>query len=1050
MDKFNLTRYSVTHPIGIMMIVLFFVTLGLYSYWRIGVELFPNINTPYVVVSVRYSGADAESVEQQITKPVEDALSSVSGVKHITSKSQTGRSQVTLELNFDTDVDAAAIDASQKVNAIRRSLPDNADDPVVEKRDMDAAPIIDIAVMSSHPLDEMYSMATNTFTNEFTKAEGVSDVEINGGRDKEIAVKVDRDRLSYYGITMSDIISTLKNENQLAPAGSSYTDRQQTQIRLNAQYKDVADIQKIHVKAADGEMIPITSLGEVVRQDKKVSRHARINGQDAIGISIFKNSNSNLVSTSDNVKSVLADMQKEYPDYQFVVVNDSSEYVRTALHSTLGTLIEGLFTTGMVLFFFLRGWRSTAAVIIAIPTSLISTFFVMYMAGFTFNMMSLMGMTLCIGILVDDSIVVIENIHRHLSNGENPIDAAIHGRMEIGMAAIAITLCDVVVFLPIAFMNSMTGQFFKQFGLTIVFASLFSLFISFTLTPMLASKFFAGGLHIPDRKLWRTIDRWEKNLQEEYTQALQWSFHHEKKLFASVVAAFFAFVSMVPLGIIGTEYMPKTDESGFQVNIQLPTDASIERTDAVTRQVEEYIATIPEVKNYMAMSGGGNGVNSGRIRVSLVDRQSRNRSIWEITGDMRQWIAKNVKDGDVRIKEDQAAVSGTPGGGVAQGGGAFRLELRGNNMQDLIAASHQVQDMLKSKDYGVTDVSSTYQEGLPELSLIPDREKLQHYGVSVDSLYSTFSSAISGASAGVLPNDTQNNGNDTDINVYFNGGESYKKSDLETVPVKSAAGTVHVSDVAQVKDEVGPITINRSDKQRTIIVGANPSGSIPLNTILQNVTNDLNQAGLPKSVSFRFTGQADSMTQSFVELLSALLMGMVLVYMILSVLYESVKTSFIRMFSLPFGLIGSLLFLFLMNDTINLYSMIGIIVMDGVVAKNGTLLLDYTLTLMHRDGLSPREAVFEAGRERLRPILMTTFTMIVGMLPTALSLTAGAETRSSMAWVIIGGLLTSTVFTLLVIPIIFLFFENHPMVHWIRGRFSHGGVKGKLGVRSEE
>lgn len=1042
MDKWNLTRYSVTHPIGILMIVLFFITLGLYSYWRIGVELFPNINTPYVVVTVRYSGADAESVEQQITKPVEDALSSVSGVKHITSKSQTGRSQVTLELNFDTDVDAAAIDASQKVNAIRRQLPDNADDPVVEKRDMDANSVIDIAVMSSHPLDEMYSMADNTFTNEFTKAEGVSDVEINGGRDKEIAVKVDRDRLSYYGITMSDIISTLKNENQLAPAGSSYTDRQQTQIRLNAQYKDVADIQRIHVKAASGEMIPITSLGDVVRQDKKVSRHARINGQDAIGISIYKNSNANLVSTSDNVKAVLAQMEKEYPDYQFVVVNDSSDYVRTALHSTLGTLIEGLFTTGLVLFFFLRGWRSTAAVIIAIPTSLISTFFIMYMAGFTFNMMSLMGMTLCIGILVDDSIVVIENIHRHLSNGEDPKEASIQGRMEIGMAAIAITLCDVVVFLPIAFMNSMTGQFFKQFGLTIVFASLFSLFISFTLTPMLASKFFAKGLHIPDRKLWRTIDRWEKNLREEYTRVLEWSFHHEKKLFASVVAAFFLFVSLVPLGVIGTEYMPKTDESGFQVNVQLPTDASIERTDAVVRQVEAYIAeNIPEAKNYMAMSGGGNGVNQGRIRVSLVDRQSRSRSIWQITGDMRQWIAKNIKDGDVRIREDQAAVSGTPGGGVAQGGGAFRLELRGNNMQDLIAASHQVQDMLKSKDYGVTDVSSTYQEGLPELSLIPDREKLQHYGVSVDSLYTTFSSAISGASAGVLPNDAKNNGNDTDINVYFNGGESYKKSDLETVPVKSAAGTVHVSDVAQVKDEVGPITINRSDKQRTIIVGANPSGSVPLSQILQNVTNDLNQAGLPKSVSFRFTGQADSMTQSFVELLSALLMGMVLVYMILSVLYESAKTSFIRMFSLPFGLIGSLLFLFLMNDTINLYSMIGIIVMDGVVAKNGTLLLDYTLTLMHHHGMSPREAVFEAGRERLRPILMTTFTMIVGMLPTALAMTAGAETRSSMAWVIIGGLLTSTVFTLLVIPIIFLFFEEHPMAKWIRHCFVRKEVK---------
>lgn len=1013
------------------MIVLFFVTLGLYSYYRIGVELYPKINTPYVVVSVSYSGADAESVEQQITKPVEDALSSVSNVKHITSKSKTGRSQVTLELNFDADVDAAAVDASQKVNAIRKSLPDDADDPVVEKRDMDAAPIIDLALVSSHPLDEMYSLADNTLTNDFTKADGVSDVELSGGRDKEIAVKVDRDRLSYYGISMNDIISALKRENKLAPSGSSYTDRRQTQIRLDGQYASVADIKQIHLTAANGESVPITALGDVVREDKKVSRYARINGQDGIGISIYKNSNANLVSTADNVMQVLGQLRAEYPDYRFIVVNDSADYVRTALHNTLGTLIEGLFTTGLVLFLFLRGWRSAAAVMIAIPTSLIASFFAMYMAGFTFNMMSLMGMTLCIGILVDDSIVVLENIHRHLAMGENPVEAAVNGRMEIGMAAIAITLCDVVVYLPIAFMTSMTGQFFRQFGLTIVFASLFSLFVSFTLTPMLASRFFRNGLPQSHSRLFAAMDRVEDGVQWFYGKALHWSFSNKKKLFGGVALSLAIFTAMIPLGIIGREYMPRTDESGFNVQIKLPTDASVERTDKVTSQLEDCLSKVPEVTNYMAMVGGGNGVNSGRIRVSLENRQDRSRSIWAVTDEMRAWIAKNIKDGDVRIKEDQASVSGTSGGGLGQGGGAFRLELRGNNMEDLIKASDMAQDLIKNGNYGVTDVSSTYQEGLPELSIIPDREKMKFYGVTVGSLYDTLSSAISGSSGGVLPNDVKNNGNDTDINVYFRGGESYKKSDLAAVPVETKNGIVHISDVATIKDDVGPITINRTDKQRSIIIGGNP-GSRPLSQVISEVTNDLNHAGLPKSVSFRFSGQADSMNESFTELLAALLMGMVLVYMILSVLYESVKTSFIRMFSLPFGLIGSLFFLFLMNDSLNIYSMIGIIVMDGVVAKNGTLLLDYTLTLMHRDGMKPKEAVIEAGKTRLRPILMTTFTMIVGMIPTALAVTAGSETRSSMAWVIIGGLLTSTVFTLLVLPMIFLFFEEHPMVQWIR------------------
>lgn len=1031
MKSFNLTHYSVTHPVGISMIVLFFVVLGLYSYWRIGVELYPNINTPYVVVRVDYEGADAESVEQQITKPVEDALSAVSGVRHITSRSITGRSRVTLELDFNTDADAAATDALQKVNAIRGQLPDDADDPIVQKRDMDAAPIIDLALMSAHPLDEMYSMADNTFVNELSRASGVSDVELSGGRDKEIAVKIDRDKLAYYGITMRDVIDAIRAENRLAPSGSSYTDRRQTQIRLDAQYEDVADIKKIHVTNSSGAAIPLTALGDVVRQDEKVARYARINGQDAIGISIYKNSEANLVSTADNVMAIVETLRQTYPDYQFVVVSDSADYVRTALRSTLATLIEGLCTTGLVLFLFLRGWRSTAAVIIAIPTSLIATFFAMYFSGFTFNMMSLMGMTLCIGVLVDDSIVVIENIHRHLTKGEAPLEAAEKGRMEIGMAAIAITLCDVVVFLPIAFMDSMTGQFFKQFGLTIVYAALFSLFISFTLTPMLAARLFKNGLHIPDRKLWRTIDRWEKAMQNEYELALRWSLRHQKKLFTAVTAALAVFVGFVPLGLIGIEYMPRTDESGFNVQMQLPTDASIERTDAVARQLEEYLAEVPEVTTYMAMAGGGNGVNSGRIRVSLTDRQDRDRTIWEITGDMRRWVSENIIDGEIRIREDQASVSGTAGGGLGLGGGAFRLELRGNNMADLIAVSLQVSDMLKTGNYGLTDINSNYQEGLPELSLIPDRDKLRHYGVSVDELYDTFSSVISGAEAGVLPNDPLNDDNDTDINVYFQDGESYRKSDIAAIPIRSETGMVRLSDIAEIRDDLGPITIHRTDKQRTITIGGNPSGRA-LNSIIQDVTADLEAMDLPPTVTFRFSGQADRMTETFTELLAALLMGMLLVYMILSVLYESAKTSFIRMFSLPFGLIGSLLFLFLMNQTMNLYSMIGIIVMDGVVAKNGTLLLDYTLTLMHTRGMNAKDAVMEAGRERLRPILMTTFTMIVGMLPTALAVTAGSETRSSMAWVIIGGLLTSTVFTLLVIPIIFLFFEKYPVRTWIK------------------
>ena len=490
------------------MVVAFFVVLGLFSFYRIGVELLPSLNTPYVTVTVSYPGANADSVEQQVVKPIEDALSSVSNVKHMNSTASYGQARITLELDFSANADAAAIDATKKVNAIRGKLPDGIDEPVVIKRDINATPIMFVAVQSNKSLDDIYSKTENDFENVIQQADGVSEIELNGGRDKEIAVEVDKNKLVHYDMTLAEIVSAIKAENVLMPSGSVYTDSTTTDVRVKAQFISEDELEKIQVTNIKGAKIPLTAVATIRRKDQRVTRYARINGSDAVIMAIYKNSDANVVSTVDNVMQKLDSLRADNPDYTFTVTNEAASYIRNSLHNTLQTLIEGLFTTGLVLFFFLRGWRSTLAVMIAIPTSLISTFFVMYLAGFTFNMMSLMGMALCVGILVDDSIVVLENIHRHLMQGESPHDAALNGRMEIGMAAIAITLCDVVVFMPIAFMTGMVGQYFKQFGLTIVFATLFSLFVSFTLTPMLASRFFKKGLAVqsqhPYGKKWTT------------------------------------------------------------------------------------------------------------------------------------------------------------------------------------------------------------------------------------------------------------------------------------------------------------------------------------------------------------------------------------------------------------------------------------------------------------------------------------------------------------------------------------------------------------------
>ena len=1016
----NITRLSIKRPVGISMIVAFFVVLGLYSYYRIGVELLPALNTPYVTVTVKYPGASAESVEQAIIKPVEDAVSSVSNVKTITSVASYERGRVMMELNFDADADMAAIEATKKVEAIKNKLPDEADAPVVIKRDINAKPIMELAVMSQHSLGMTYSMTENVFQDVLQQAGGVSEIELHGGRDKEVAVEVDREKMAAYKLTLPKIASAIRNENQLIPSGPVYTETTKTDVRVLAEYKSAADIAKIRVSNTSGELIPLTAVATVKERDARQQRYGRLNGEPAINVLIYKNSDANVVETAREIMKSVEKLRRDYPDYQFVVVSNDAEYVETSLHSTLGTLVEGLITTGLVLFLFLRGWRSTAAVMIAIPTSLISTFFVMYLAGFTFNMMSLMGMTLCVGILVDDSIVVLENIIRYLKNGAAPEEAAEKGRTEIGMAAVAITLCDAAVFMPIAFMEGMTGQYFRQFGLTIVFAGAFSLFVSFTLTPMLASRFFKNGYHVSDSLLWQVMDNLEVRAVEIYRRLLYWSLSHQKKLLFSILGIFAAVLSLIPLGAVGTEYMPQTDESSFTINIECPVRASSEEPNKVALLLEEKLAQIPEVKYYMTHAGGSSSAYEGRIKVELVGRHERSRSIWEITQEVREF-AQEIKSADIRVTESQSNVAGISGGGGGRGGGgALQVELRGSNMTELADAADKVEKILRHDIKGVGDVNSSYTEGMPEIQMTVSRDKLKAFDASIADIDTAFSSAISGLSAGSLKNDPLNGGQDTDIKVRLAGADGYKASDVARVPVWANGKLVYLGDVANVKDGRGPVSIRRVDKQRSIRIGANLRGR-PVGDVIRDAGKALRQADLGDGITYRFKGQASRMNDTFAELLSALFLALILIYMLLAVLYESVLTPFIRMFSLPLGLIGSVLLLFLTHNTLNLYSMIGILVMDGIVAKNGTLLIDYTLTLMDR-GRSALEAIVEAGCVRLKPIFMTTITMMVGMMPMALALSDGAETRVSMAWVIIGGLLTSTVFTLLVIPIIFLYF----------------------------
>lgn len=656
-------------------------------------------------------------------------------------------------------------------------------------------------------------------------------------------------------------------------------------------------------------------------------------------------------------------------------------------------------------------------VAIAIPTSLIASIFIMYLAGFTFNMLSLLGMTLCIGILVDDSIVVLENIHRHLVMGKPAAKAAEDGRMEIGLAAIAITLCDVVVFLPIAFMSGTVGQLFRQFGLTIVFATLFSLFISFTLTPMLASKFYQNGLTEPEGKLWSFFDRAEKNLLLNYERFLRWSIEHWKRVLLLVTVVFMAVMSLLPLGLIGSEYMPQTDEGTIRISLDLQIGLNVGETDKVVREVEKFVADIPEVKHYLSYVGRS-GENKANITVQLVDKKDRKRDIWQIIEEIRKFTA-SFSDVKVMVNAEQSSM-GTGKGGIG-GNAALQFELLGSDNGSLEKAAEEMVSYMQ-KMRGIRDVKSSYEDGMPEYKLQVDRRKLNYYGLSLSDVENTFRTAIAGKTAAVITGDVSNNGEDRDILVRLKNGDSFQPSDLEYIAVGEGEQQIYLGQIAEVKKGTGPLTIRRVDKARSIRLQANLS-----NRSLQDAMNEIGQKierdYAKQGIKYQFTGQGKSMDDTFKQMFMALALSVILVYMLLAVLYESVLTPFIRMLSLPLGLIGSLFCLFITGNTINLYSLIGILVMDGLVAKNGTLLLDYTLHLK-AEGVDPVNAVIQAGKTRLRAILMTSFTMVAGMLPTALSLSEGSESKVSMAWVIIGGMISSTFFTLIVIPIVFILLEK--------------------------
>ncbi len=1050
-----LTRLAVVRPLTVLMGLLGLVIMGAVAYTFLKVDRLPPISIPFVSVSVSYPGATAQDVEQLVTQPIENAVAGMSGVASITSTSSEGSSNVNVQLADGTDANTAALEVERRVSSIRNRLPADAGDPRVNKADPNAFPVMNVA-LTGGSLDSLYQVANDQFVPTLQSIPGVASVNISGGLQREIQLRVDYARLAAYGLTVQQLSNAITAANVNAPVGSLQQGATTLNVRELGAPSSMDDLANLVVAQTTGGPILLRDVATVSDTYKTQTQLQRLNGQEAVGLSIVKQSDANALQVADNVRVGLRKLQALLPsDTQVLITNDTSVFTRASLDAIQHDLLLSVLLVGGVMLLFLHAWRHTAIVLLAIPTSLISTFLVMYALGFSLNIMSLMALALMIGILVDDSIVVLENIHRHLQMGENPHQAALNGRGEIGLAAIAITMADVVVYTPIAFVSGILGQLFRQYGLTIVVATLFSLLISFTLTPMLASRWLRHSEKVSNSPMAR-FGRWWDYHFERLGHAVAATVPAAVKLrwvilLASALVVAGA-VAMVPLGLIPSEYAPDEDDNNFTMNLSTPPGTSLDATDAAARQLEAALDSIPEVQYvFTSVSGGGaggfggfGGGGGGRASyaVQVVPKQQRSRTVFEIM-DQARALGRGIPG--VTVNAD---IQNPLGGGGGFGGGgtsSINLQLAGPDLDTLQQVAEQVQVGLSTVP-NLTDVRNSSDQGNPELHIVLDRARMSQLNVTSQQVASALRTTLSGSLVSELRPDGQTQ---KDITLIASDADRLNLQNLSAIPVATVgggaatggagtggtggtggtaaaatapAGVVTLGQIATIERGTGPIRIQRVDRNRTMTLTGTASGRA-LGDVAKDVQNVLKDMTLPPGYTVQVRGGVQQLNNSFATLGQALVLSVILEYMLLVALYESWFYPIVLILGVPLGIVGALLALFLTHNTLNIFSIIGLIMAVGLVAKTGILLVDFTNTLRKR-GVPRTQALAEAARVRLRPILMTTATMTFGMLPLALKLEPGAESRAPMAVVVIGGLLSSTLLAIFITPSLYTLLDD--------------------------
>lgn len=1028
----KIAQTSVNFPVTTIMVALIVIILGGVALTRLPIDAMPDVTSPTISISTSYSKASPLVVEELITRPIEEAVGAVSGVEEISSRSSEGSSSVQVYFAWGTDLDAASNDIRDRLDRILARLPDDASRPSLRKFDLAAMPVVMMGVVSDLDPVTLRTLIDNEIGYRLERVNGVASINVWGGLTREVQINIDPQKLKSLGISMDSVISRIRASNVNQPTGNIYRGNYQITVRVPGVFENLDELRETVIAQKGGTSVSLKEIATVEDASSKETSVVRINGEPGIQISVNKQSGTNTVRVAKGVLKEVENINHSISQVKVVPLVDQSVYISRSINNVASSVAIGGILAVLILLFFLRNFKSTMVISTAIPISIMATFGLLYFNGFTLNLMTIGALALGVGQLLDNSIVVLENVFRHRELGKKPKEAAIIGADEVTSPIIASTLTSVVVFLPMIFMQGMTGLMYRQLAFVVVFALTCSLVTALTMVPMLSSKLLSVSTEPKGRKdslrcrIYHATGRILEGMENVYGKALNWVLDHRGK---AVLIAGAALAGAVLLSLaIGSELMPVSDEGEIRVNLDMEAGTRLEVVDAKMKVLEERLKGIDEITHTITQAGSGgwaSGSNTGSIRLRLVGKSERSRSDEEIAGEIRKRFA-GIPGARIRVR----TATSNQMSRFMGGGDRLEIQVRGHDLEESFRLASSIQKSIEAVD-GVTDANLSRTAGAPEDLIIIDRTKAAELGLSVQQIASVLETALSGSSAGEFVDE----GREYPMLVQIKDADQLPLEQLLDLTVVNSAGQpVVLRNVVRVASSQSSTVIERLNQERMIDISANHTGR-NLSAVVRDIQARLDKIPLPLGYSVEIAGDYKQQQESFREMLIGLILAIILIYMVMASQFESIKDPMVVMGSVPFAFIGVALILFLTGTTFNLQSYLGIIMLAGIVVNNSILLVDTTNKLRRNEGIPLREAIENAGRRRLRPILMTAISTVLGLTPLAIGMAEGGETQAPLARAVIGGLLVSTLVSLLLIPVIYSFFE--------------GGWRRKLSKRTE-